>query len=103
MLKRLLGLILLASIACAGTAHAQSLTAPAIPGGIAATKPGGAVERWSETVTIGELTAIGVGIVAGVVVFEAVAWDGLGIVGAVVGGWAGDYYYHVHTGTVHAS
>ena len=96
MLKRLLGLFLLASIACVGVAHVQSPNAPALPGGIAATKPGAAIEHWSQTVTVGELASIGVGIVAGIVVFDGVSWDGLSIVGAVIGGWAGDYFYRVH-------
>lgn len=108
MLKRLLGVILAASLACAGVAQAQS---PAAPSGTATTKPSTSTPSMSmpmmgdmsvpnrpagATLTAGEVAAIGVGVVAGVLVFQGAMWHGMVIVGAALGGWAGDYLYNMH-------
>ena len=103
MLKHLLSLTLIAFLACAGVAHAQGtvIPAPTPPNPAAAVKQGiAATERWTDSLTAGEVVAIGVGVVVGVTVFEGMAWDGLVIVGAVVGGWAGDYFYKLHTAKI---
>ena len=104
MLKRLLGLILATSLACAGVAQAQS---PA-PSGTATTKPSTTMSmpmmgdvavpnRPSDaTLTASELAAIGVGVVAGALVFQGAMWHGMTIVGAALGGWVGDYLYNMH-------
>lgn len=106
MLKRLLGLILAASVACAGVAQAQ---APAAPSGTATTKPSSSMSMpmmgdmavpnrpEGEPLTASEVAAIGVGVVAGVLVFQGAMWHGMVIVGAALGGWAGDYLYNMHT------
>ena len=116
MLKRLLGLVLFALIACAGVAHAQSTTAPAAPNGTATTKPPVPMSSMSSmmpgmasgsgesvTMTAGQIAAIGVGAVAGVVLFQGAMWHGMVIVGAVVGGYVGDYLYGMHTAGKSAS
>lgn len=113
MLKRLLGLTLFALIACAGVAHAQSATSPAAPSGTATTKPPipmasmmpgmGSKSGDSVTMTAGQIAAIGVGAVAGVVLFQGAMWHGMVIVGAVVGGYVGDYLYGMHTAAKSAS
>ena len=105
MLQHLLGLTLFASIACAGVAQAQSITTPAVPGVTITTKPGtpalppsaGSIERTLGQMPVGEFAAIGVGAVIGVVLFDEAAWDGLVIVGAALGGWAGDFIYRATT------
>lgn len=111
MLKRLLGLILFASIACAGIAHAQTTTVA--PNGTATTKPPvtmssmmpamGSGSGETVTMTAGQIAAIGVGAVAGVVLFQGAMWHGMVIMGAVVGGYVGDYLYGLHTGAKSAS
>ncbi len=112
MLKRLLILTLSTSIACAGVAHAQSVGST--PNGTATTKPGTTMTMTmpampampgmptitassngaSESITAGELCAIGVGVVVGVVLFQGAVWHGMTIMGAMMGGWAGDYLYN---------
>jgi hypothetical protein len=117
MLKRLLGLTLLASIACTGLAQAQSVTTPAVPSittpGIttpaipsvtitakpASSIPGATTLRSLADMPIGELASIGVGAVVGVILFDEAVWDGFMIVGAALGGWAGDYLYRTNYGT----
>jgi hypothetical protein len=111
MLKKLLALILFASIGFAGAAHAQSTaTTPAAPNGTATTKPGGTMAMPAmpgmpgmaasggsgESITAGELCSIGVGVVVGVVLFQGAVWHGMTIMGALMGGWAGDYLYNAH-------
>ncbi len=112
MSKYLLGLTLFASIACANVAHAQGTPVPLpIPApsasapspGAAARQGVAATEQWSASLTVGELAAIGVGVVAGVVLFDGIVWDGFSIVGAVLGGWAGDYIYKTHAASKGAS
>ncbi len=102
-MKRMLGLILFAFISTAGVAHAQSAAAP---NGTATTKPAmpmpmmpGMTDRVSgesSSMTAGELATIGVGAVAGVVLFQGAMWHGMVIVGAVIGGYVGDYVYNWH-------
>jgi hypothetical protein len=101
MLKRLLGLILFASLACAGVAHAQSATAPKPP----IPMPSASAPSANSTVTMtaGEIAAIGVGAVAGVVLFQGAMWHGMVVVGAVVGGYVGDYLYGMHAADKTAS
>jgi hypothetical protein len=112
MSQRLLGLTLLASIACTGVAHAQGTAAPMpvpVPSasapspGAAAKQTLAATEQWGASLSAGELAAIGVGVVAGVVLFDGVVLDGFSIVGAVLGGWAGDYIYKTHVASKGAS
>jgi hypothetical protein len=106
MLKRLLGFVLAASLACAGVAQAQG---PAAPSGTATTKPStpsmsmpmmgdmSVPNRPADAaLTASEVAAIGVGVVAGVLVFQGAMWHGMVIVGAALGGWAGDYLYNMH-------
>ncbi|HTC12305.1 MAG TPA: hypothetical protein VK726_26385 [Acetobacteraceae bacterium] len=108
MLKRLLGLTLAVSLTCAGVAQAQS---PAAPSGTATTKPSTTTPSMTvpmmgdvsvpnrpagEALTASEVAAIGVGVVAGVLVFQGAMWHGMVIVGAALGGWAGDYIYNMH-------
>jgi hypothetical protein len=111
MLKRLLGLVLFALIACAGVAQAQTTTVA--PNGTVTTKPPVPMSSMmpsmapapSETVTMtaGQIAAIGVGAVAGVVLFQGAMWHGMVIVGAVVGGYVGDYLYGMHASGKSAS
>jgi hypothetical protein len=53
--------------------------------------------------TAGEIAAIGVGAVAGVVLFQGAMWHGMVIVGAALGGYVGDYLYGMHTADKTAS
>lgn len=108
MLKRLLGLIFCASLAFAGMANAQSATTAA-PSGTATTKPAapmpmpmmsGMMPKGSDSsdgITAGQVAAVGVGVVAGVVLFQGAMWHGMVIMGALVGGYVGDYLYNLHT------
>ena len=118
MLKQIPGLVLSASIAFAGVAQAQTVTplvpaAPTAPtiGGTPTTRPsmpmpsmampmmpGPMAERvGTSSMTTGEIVTIGVGVVAGVVLFQSAMWHGMTIVGAVVGGYVGEYLYNTHT------
>jgi hypothetical protein len=109
MLKRLSGLTLFASITCVGLAQAQSVTTPAIPSVSTpaipsvtiTTKPGNTLanaERTLADLPVGEIASIGVGAVVGMVLFDEAVWDGFVIVGAALGGWAGDYLYRMSYG-----
>jgi len=114
MLKRLLVLILSASIACAGVAHAQSAT-PSAPNGTSTTRSGGTMAMpgmpgmpvsntsSNDAITAGELAAIGVGVVVGVVLFQGAVWHGMTIMGAMMGGYVGDYFYNAHNAAKTAS
>jgi hypothetical protein len=104
MLKRLLGLVLSAFIACAGVAHAQSATSPS---GTATTKPAAPMpmpmmsgmmpnSNSTDGITAGQVAAVGVGVVAGVVLFQGAMWHGMVVMGAVIGGYVGDYLYNLH-------
>jgi len=107
MLKRLLGLIMFASIACVGVAHAQgtATTKPAAPIAMPAmpAMPTVTVSDSGQSMTGEQLAAIGVGAVVGVVLFQGAMWHGMVIVGAAIGGYVGDYLYTSHTSTKTAS
>jgi hypothetical protein len=111
MLKNLLGFTLIASIACAGVAQAQSITTPPLPSVTITTKPGtpalpptaGTIEHTLGQMPIGEFAAIGVGAVVGIVLFDEAAWNGLVVVGAALGGWAGDFLYRATSVSWHST
>lgn len=92
MNKQLLGLALVASIASAGLAQAQTPSAspPAVPS-MTMTTP--AVPAATLSMSRGELATIGVGAVAGAMLFQATMIHGMALVGAVVGGWVGSVFY----------
>lgn len=109
MNKQLLGLALVASIASAGLAQAQTpsasppavtRTTPAVPS-ITMTTPAmpsmtmttPAVPAATFSMSRGELATIGVGAVAGAMLFQATMIHGMALVGAVVGGWVGSVFY----------
>lgn len=88
MKKYIFGLALLTSVAAAGVVQAQTAgNAPAMT----MTTP--AVPSTTFTMTGGEIATVGVGAVAGAVLFHATMIHGLTLVGAVLGGWLGDMYY----------
>ena len=91
MKTQILALALLASVASTGIAQAQ--TPPAMPG-MTMTTP--AVPATSFSMTGNEIITVGVGAVAGAVLFHATMIHGMTLVGAVVGGWLGEMYYGHH-------
>lgn len=51
----------------------------------------------SSSITLGEVAVIGVGAVAGVMLFQGAMWHGMTVMGAAVGGYGGFYLYTLLT------
>ncbi len=90
MKNHILAFALLASVASTGLAQAQTPTPAPMPG-MTMTMP-----TTSFSMTGKEIATVGVGAVAGAVLFHATMIHGLTLVGAVVGGWLGEMYYGHH-------
>ena len=52
-------------------------------------------------ITLREVAVIGTGVIVGAALFHAVIGHGFMVVGAVVGGWLGDWYYGTHEAPLH--
>jgi uncharacterized protein YcfJ len=98
-----------AALACAAVlasttlAHAQSApTAPTVPT-VPPTEPKTTMEmQWSAMIPVREVAAIGTGIVVGAALGHVIIGHGFMVVGAVVGGWIGDWWYGAHPMPSHA-
>lgn len=93
MKTHIFALALLASVASTGIAQAQTPTPAPMPG-MTMTMPAMPASSFSMTGT--EIVTVGVGAVAGAVLFHATMIHGMTLVGAVVGGWLGEMYYGHH-------
>lgn len=107
MQPRTAALAFAAVLASATLAHAQSVpTAPAVP----PPEPKAMMEMpkttmemsWSAMVPVREVAAIGTGIVIGAALGHVMIGHGFMVVGAVVGGWIGDWWYGAHPMPPHA-
>ncbi len=73
-------------------AKAADVPMPVVPGaGDSQISSGADIAR--ERVSLGEVAAIGTGAIVGASLAGFVAEHGLGLVGVLLGAWAGDYYY----------
>jgi hypothetical protein len=84
-------------LASASVAAAQ--TPPdAVPGPAPAPMmaPAGAEAGHTCTLSVRQVAAIGAGAVVGATLFGVAIGHGVVVVGALLGGWAGDWYYGTH-------
>ncbi len=109
MASRTAALAVAAVLASTALAHAQSAPpAPAAPAPPAESKtlmemPKTMMDmQWSAMIPVREVAAIGTGIVVGAALGHVIIGHGFMVVGAVVGGWIGDWWYGTHPAPSHA-